>query len=395
MSSPPPRTIKGIVEWPEQAKATRTIEREQTILAPARGSGAEHVDAFAERFLRAPLFSHVVRERLRHAVHGRVPPGRAGRRLPMAGVRVAPRVRRVRRGRARRGARGADVRRRWPTSRADAADADRDLPDLDPRGSRVHRPDRRASERSRRTRRRRAAQRVRPARDRRGGADGDRERLRDAIWRSSSSGSSRATTATRIGTGSVGHGGDHLLPVFVSSSLTVPVVDGERAARDLAVDRARRPEPRERRADGPAELRPGGRRGRQRYWPGVRSFAPAAARSRPPARRARAAARGPRPRARPRGPRTGGTAPGRPPWPRGRRARPASRRPTRAAWARASRWRGSAGLPRSCARRSRARARRGGRPSARSSAASSAVSLRDRGFRAFGATPWRSSFVAW
>ena len=27
--------------------------------------------------------------------------------------------------------------------------------------------------------------------------------------------------------GSVGHGGDHLLPVFVSPSLTVPVVDGE------------------------------------------------------------------------------------------------------------------------------------------------------------------------
>ena len=29
--------------------------------------------------------------------------------------------------------------------------------------------------------------------------------------------------------GSIGHGGDHLLPVLVSPSLTVPVLDGERS----------------------------------------------------------------------------------------------------------------------------------------------------------------------
>jgi predicted choloylglycine hydrolase len=47
---------QGIVEWPEQAKATRTIEREQTIL---RLLDDPTVDAqgFVDSFLRAPLFS--------------------------------------------------------------------------------------------------------------------------------------------------------------------------------------------------------------------------------------------------------------------------------------------------------------------------------------------------
>ena len=47
---------QGIVEWPEQARATRTIEREQTII---RLLEDETVDAtsFADSFLRAPLFS--------------------------------------------------------------------------------------------------------------------------------------------------------------------------------------------------------------------------------------------------------------------------------------------------------------------------------------------------
>jgi predicted choloylglycine hydrolase len=47
---------QGIVEWPEQARATRTIERERRIVEllddPAETSGG-----FAEAFLRAPLFS--------------------------------------------------------------------------------------------------------------------------------------------------------------------------------------------------------------------------------------------------------------------------------------------------------------------------------------------------
>ena len=47
---------QGIVEWPEQARATRTIEREQTILH-LLGDPTLHADGFAESFLRAPLFS--------------------------------------------------------------------------------------------------------------------------------------------------------------------------------------------------------------------------------------------------------------------------------------------------------------------------------------------------
>ena len=47
---------QGIVEWPEQAKATRTIEREQTIVALLEDPAAD-VGTFVESFLRAPLFS--------------------------------------------------------------------------------------------------------------------------------------------------------------------------------------------------------------------------------------------------------------------------------------------------------------------------------------------------
>ena len=47
---------QGIVEWPEQARATRTIERERCVVnlldEPAMSAGGS-VDAF----LRAPLFS--------------------------------------------------------------------------------------------------------------------------------------------------------------------------------------------------------------------------------------------------------------------------------------------------------------------------------------------------
>ena len=47
---------QGIVEWPEQARATRTIEREQTIIR-LLDDGAIDADGFVEAFLRAPLFS--------------------------------------------------------------------------------------------------------------------------------------------------------------------------------------------------------------------------------------------------------------------------------------------------------------------------------------------------
>jgi predicted choloylglycine hydrolase len=47
---------QGIVEWPEQARATRTIEREQAIVRSIEDPSVD-ADAFAESFLRAPLFS--------------------------------------------------------------------------------------------------------------------------------------------------------------------------------------------------------------------------------------------------------------------------------------------------------------------------------------------------
>ena len=47
---------QGIVEWPEQARATRTIEREQTIVRLLEDPEVD-ADAFTESFLRAPLFS--------------------------------------------------------------------------------------------------------------------------------------------------------------------------------------------------------------------------------------------------------------------------------------------------------------------------------------------------
>ena len=47
---------QGIVEWPEQAKATRTIEREQCIVR-ALEDERQTAEGFADAFLRAPLFS--------------------------------------------------------------------------------------------------------------------------------------------------------------------------------------------------------------------------------------------------------------------------------------------------------------------------------------------------
>jgi len=47
---------QGIVEWPEQARATRTIEREQTILRLLEDPSID-VQGFVESFLRTPLFS--------------------------------------------------------------------------------------------------------------------------------------------------------------------------------------------------------------------------------------------------------------------------------------------------------------------------------------------------
>jgi predicted choloylglycine hydrolase len=47
---------QGIVEWPEQARATQTIEREQAIVRSLEDPSVDAA-AFTESFLRAPLFS--------------------------------------------------------------------------------------------------------------------------------------------------------------------------------------------------------------------------------------------------------------------------------------------------------------------------------------------------
>jgi predicted choloylglycine hydrolase len=57
-SFPAATNHQGIVEWPEQAAATRTIERERCILGLLDG-GASDAETFADAFLRAPLFSTV------------------------------------------------------------------------------------------------------------------------------------------------------------------------------------------------------------------------------------------------------------------------------------------------------------------------------------------------
>lgn len=50
---------QGIVEWPEQAKATRTIERERCILERLDDADGT-AEGFADAFLRTPLFSTAV-----------------------------------------------------------------------------------------------------------------------------------------------------------------------------------------------------------------------------------------------------------------------------------------------------------------------------------------------
>lgn len=55
-SFPAATNHQGIVEWPEQAKATRTIERERFIVG-LLGDNDTTSTSFEEAFLRAPLFS--------------------------------------------------------------------------------------------------------------------------------------------------------------------------------------------------------------------------------------------------------------------------------------------------------------------------------------------------
>jgi predicted choloylglycine hydrolase len=55
-SFPAATNHQGIVEWPEQAKATRTIEREQAIVRALEDPAIEAA-GFVDGFLRPPLFS--------------------------------------------------------------------------------------------------------------------------------------------------------------------------------------------------------------------------------------------------------------------------------------------------------------------------------------------------
>jgi predicted choloylglycine hydrolase len=55
-ASPAATNHQGIVEWPEQARMTRTIERERTILRLVEDPSSDAA-GFTESFLRAPLFS--------------------------------------------------------------------------------------------------------------------------------------------------------------------------------------------------------------------------------------------------------------------------------------------------------------------------------------------------
>ena len=79
----------------------------------------------------------------------------------------------------------------------------------------------------------------------------------------------RGTTATATATARPGHGADHVLPAFVSPSLSIPVLGGAHGARHVAVARARRHQRRQPRAPGAAVVRRrmSDRAGRRRLRP--------------------------------------------------------------------------------------------------------------------------------
>ena len=69
---------QGIVEWPEQARATRTIEREQAIVRSLEDPAID-ADGVHRELPAAAAVLDVVRERVRHALHRGVPRGGRGR----------------------------------------------------------------------------------------------------------------------------------------------------------------------------------------------------------------------------------------------------------------------------------------------------------------------------
>ena len=112
---------QGLVEVLDQAKATRTIEREQCIVRLVEGD-APDVEAFAGAFLRSPLFSTSYANGW-EPLRPRLPALRRCRRWSVGDRLVAARVRGLHEGRARRGARRRPLGERSAASgtRAEAA----------------------------------------------------------------------------------------------------------------------------------------------------------------------------------------------------------------------------------------------------------------------------------
>ena len=108
-SVPAATNHQGMVEWPEQARATRTIERERCIVDLLARS--RHDRCVVRGVVPAvSAVQHGVRQRLRDALHGGLSRRRRGRRLPVAHLHLAAEFRCIHEGRARRGARGTDLR---------------------------------------------------------------------------------------------------------------------------------------------------------------------------------------------------------------------------------------------------------------------------------------------
>ncbi len=113
--SPVATNHQGFVDWPEQARATRTLERERDVLEllhrPHMTVGR------VRRCVPSPgAVQPSVRPRLRHALHGRLPGHRVARRVPVADLHVAAELRRLRRGSARGDARRGFGRVAAPSS---------------------------------------------------------------------------------------------------------------------------------------------------------------------------------------------------------------------------------------------------------------------------------------
>ena len=101
-SVPAATNHQGMVEWPEQARATRTIERERCILDLLADPDTTAA-SFEESFLRSPLFSTAYDSGFGTLYTAVYRPARGNGRLSVAGAHVACGLRRIRRGGAHGG----------------------------------------------------------------------------------------------------------------------------------------------------------------------------------------------------------------------------------------------------------------------------------------------------